>query len=125
MADRTLRPTEKVLRLAGLLQNQPAHHIARGHSVPPQPALVSKVFGPLQAVGEKTLIPMSSVRSIIVQDGRRISKRTPVAIVELSAKGVRVHALPTPPVKLAGILLACWTLYWVLRTVREWRANQR
>lgn len=150
MAERTVRPTKKALKAAKLLpENEPEHHVARGEEVPPQPAPVSHVFGPPQAVGDRTLIPVASVQYVsgrgmrgrrapkgdkntgqlvtrLARKGGTFTKRIPVAIVEVSDEGVRVHSMPTPlSVVLAGILLAGWNVYWVMRTVREWRAGSR
>lgn len=150
MAERTLRPTKKALKAARLLPtNEPEHHIAKGQEVPPQPGPVAHAFGPPQVVGDRTLIPVASVQYVsgrgfrgkrtpkgetkdrqsvarFARNGGTFTRRTPVAIVEVSDNGVRVHAMPTPgSVIFAGILLVAWNVYWVMRTVREWRASSR
>jgi hypothetical protein len=127
MPDRTVRPTSKALRAAGLLpESEPEHHIARGDSLPPQPKAILKVFGPVRVVGDKTLIPIASVRYVSGPGGRRFNTRTPVTVVEVSDRGVRVRAIPTPlPVIIAGILLLAWNIYWLLRTIEAWRAGPK
>ena len=127
MFNQTVRPTRKALRAAGLLpQSEPEHHIVRGDSVPSQPEPVAEVLSPPRLVGDKTLIPIVSVRYVSGPGGQRFSKRNPLAVVEVSDKGVRVHPMPTPLlVILAGVLLAGWNVYWVSRTIREWRASSK
>ncbi|HET6313888.1 MAG TPA: hypothetical protein VFH60_08635 [Chloroflexia bacterium] len=146
MADRTLRPTSNALRAAGLLpQNQPAHHVAPGDDVPPQPASVSQIFGPVRQVGDKTLIDVRSVRyvsgllarflkhgneaklarqanSVWIGSGGSYVLQNLVAVVEVSELGVRIRAVRWPWLLiLAGAFAIAWNVYWALRTVREWR----
>lgn len=146
MADPTLRPTSNALRAAGLLpQNQPAHHVAPGDDVPPQPAYVSQVFAPVRQVGDKTLIDVRAVRYISgpltrLQQRRNEGKLTRqansvwigsggsyvlqnlVAVVEVSELGVRIRAVRWPWLLiLAGASAIAWNVYWALRTAREWR----
>ncbi|MDQ3928441.1 MAG: hypothetical protein M3328_04745 [Chloroflexota bacterium] len=137
MPDRTLRPTQKALRDAGLLpSSRPRHHVARGASLPPQPGLVARVFGSALVVGGKTLVPVSAVR--YVGAGPRSTAHAPtatltrarqelvgVAVIEVAGRSVRVRHAPTPVrVSLLVLFLAAWDLYWVLRTLRAWLARQ-
>lgn len=146
MADPTLRPTSNALRAAGLLPpNQPARHVAAGDDVPPQPAYVSQVFGSVRQVGDKTLIDVRSVRYVsgpvapylrrrnearsarqspsvwIGSAGDRVLQNA-VAVVEVTDVGVRVRPVRRPwLLVVAGLAAVAWNVYWVLRTVREWR----
>lgn len=146
MADPTLRPTSNALRAAGLLPpNQPTRHVVAGDSVPPQPAYVSQIFGPVRQVGDKTLIDVRSVRYVSGPLARFLERRNgakmprqsrsvwigsagdhvlqnPVAVVEVTDLGVRVRAVGRPwLLVVAGLAAVAWNVYWVLRTVREWR----
>lgn len=146
MADPTLRPTSNALRAAGLLpQNQPAHHVAPGDDVPPQPASVSQVFGSVRQVGDKTLIDVRSVgyisgpltRFLARRNGAKVARQSPtvwtegtgdyvlqnlIAVVEVTDLGVRVRPVRRPwLLVVAGLAAVAWNVYWVLRTVREWR----
>jgi hypothetical protein len=125
--DRTVRPTRKALRAAGLLPaREPEHHIARGDSLPPQPEPVAEVFGPVRVVGDKTLIPIASVSYVSGRGEQGAPTRTPVAVVEVSDRGVRVRPVPVPlPVIIAGILLLAWNVYWLFRTIEAWRTGTK
>ena len=46
----------------------------------------------------------------------------PVAVLELSEQGVRVHpVLDSTRITIASLLLAGWTVYWITKTVRAFR----
>jgi hypothetical protein len=52
--------------------------------------------------------------------------RSQVAVIEVDAGGVRIRAMQGKvPLLLAGILLAAWNIYWIVRALREWDAGTR
>ncbi|HEX8221539.1 MAG TPA: hypothetical protein VF914_20290 [Chloroflexia bacterium] len=144
MADPTLRPPGKALRAAGLLpQNHPEHHVAPGDSVPPQVPPVSQIFGPARLRGDRTLIDVTSVRYLSgplaryllrreskmarrpglawIGKGGDYALRKRVAVVEVSDLGVRVRLARRRQLILVCMAAVGWNVYWVLRTLREWR----
>ncbi|HEX8599348.1 MAG TPA: hypothetical protein VF952_12630 [Chloroflexia bacterium] len=143
MAERTVRPTNKTLRSVGLLPREMPHHlIASGKIVPGQPEPVSQVFGPAEVQGDRTSIRVASVRYVggpdiegrPGEDGAPLrsrsiaqrSMRSQVAVIEVDAGGVRIRAMQGKvPLLLAGILLAAWNIYWIVRALREWDAGTR
>jgi hypothetical protein len=87
-------------------------------------AHVSAVFGEPRTVGDKTLIPVASVRRAY-GIRRGWSSASPVAVIEVDSQGVRVKPVINEAIiPLAGMLLAAWNVYWLLRTIREWRAHR-
>ncbi len=115
-----------------------------------QPPQVSAVFGEPVTVGDKTLIRVArsmyisglgqvarrrareAVIKLKFQEGSSDSDRkddpwtkTPVAVIEISRGKVRVRPIVSPlRMALAGMLLGGWNVYWVLRTIRKWRARR-
>jgi hypothetical protein len=86
-------------------------------------AHVSAVFGEPRTVGDKTIIPVASVRHAYGIGGGW-SSASPVAVIEIDSQGVRVKPVINEAIiPLAGMLLAAWNVYWLLRTIREWRAR--
>ncbi len=116
MSDRTVRPSNRALRAAGLLpKHEPLHHVDRGNEVPPQPELVWQVFGSPEAEGEKTIIPLASVRYL-----RGTVRYRQVAKIEVSATGVTVETKrKRVALLLWRALVLAWNVYWLARIVRE------
>ncbi len=123
MADSIPVP-EHVLRLAGLLPEEdqqgsppPAHADTQFR----QPEVVSQVFGVPYAKGDITAIPVAQHVSITAF-GSSISLSRPVAVIEVSGKKVRVKGIVNPTaIILPALLVGAWNVYWIGRTVREWR----
>ena len=87
-------------------------------------AHVSAVFGEPRTVGDKTIIPVASVRRAY-GIRRGWSSASPVAVIEVDSQGVRVKPVINEAIiPLAGMLLAAWNIYWLLRTIREWCAHR-
>ncbi len=121
--EESIRVSDRVLRLAGLLPPNEAEQITvEGTENTPQPNVVSKVFGKPYVVGNRTLIPVARVRFASMPGSGSKGMSTPVALVEVSEKGVRVQPVfEMLPVILGGMLLGAWNVYWITRTIREWR----
>lgn len=147
----SMRVSEHVLRLAGLLPPNEAEQITvEGKQGAAQSDLISHVFGKPYTAGNRTIIPVARVRFVSppgsgpkrMSDAENSRPRkhkmpraarfwkmggvygmsTPVALVEISEKGVRVRPVfDTLPVILGGMLLGAWNVYWIMRAIREWR----
>lgn len=103
---------------------------------PDQVASIATVFGEPYEVGGTTLIPVTEVRRFMMghskgdnsdAPGSRsfLSRTKPVAVIEVEAGQVRIVRVPDPlPVIIGGMLVGAWNIYWILRTIREWRARR-
>ena len=88
-------------------------------------AHVSAVFGEPSTVGDRTVIPVAGVRHVYGFRGGW-SSASPVAVVEIGPEGVKVRPVVNNTlIPLAGMLLAAWNVYWVMRTIRAWRAQTK
>jgi hypothetical protein len=107
--------------MAGLLpENEPERTVVEGWETGPQPEVISRVFGTPYTVGDKTVIPLSTVRFIVPRGSqakgsnaeeheqtaistkrkrrgwqawrqpRLIGASRPFGVVEVGAKGVEV-----------------------------------
>ncbi len=128
----SIRVSDRVLRLAGLLPENGTEQVTvEGGESTPQPNLISQVFGKPYVVGDKTIIPVVRVRFASLPTGRQSWKMgdgygmsTPVALIEVSEKGVCVQSVfDMLPVILGGMLVGAWNVYWIMRTIREWRRS--
>src|SRR5438477_570098 len=111
------------------LQGNPEQVIADGGTAErlPQIADVESVFGKPYEVGGKTLIPVAELRRFAMGRARGINLRVrPVAVIEVENGQVRIVRVPHSPlpVIIGGMMLGAWNMYWILRTVREWRARR-
>ncbi len=100
----------------GVMNSTPEVEAATAH--------VSAVFGEPLVVGDKTIIPVASVRRVFGFRGGWTSA-APVAVIEVGEDGVNIRSLNTPVlIPLAGILLVAWNVYWVMRMIRDGRAKR-
>ena len=95
------------------------------------------VVGPVQERSGRTAIPLASVAAGygfglgVGQGANRTegggggggrSHTRPVAIVELTESSLQVHpVVDTTRITVASLLLAAWSVYWVMRTIRAFR----
>lgn len=134
--EESIRVSERVLRMAGLLPTrQPEQITVEGRESVAQPGLISQVFGKPYIVGRTTIIPVARVRSTSAPaspGSARLGKSgdvygtggvgTPVALIEVGEGGVRVrYVFAMLPLIVACLLVGAWNVYWLLRTLREWR----
>lgn len=131
----SIRVSEHVLRLAGLLPGVEAeHHAVRGIESAPQPAIISRVFGEPIITEVRTVIPVASVRfgSQVARDKQQdlgcgvvggLKDSSPIAVIEVDRQGVWVRGVfDRGPIIVMGLLLGCWNAYWIVRAVREWHS---
>lgn len=136
--EESIRVSERVLRMAGLLPTrEPQQITVEGGESVPQPDLISQVFGKPYVAGKTTIIPVARVRSTSATaspGSARLRKSgdvygtgdvsTPVALIEVGEEGVRVrYVFDMLPVVVAGLLVGAWNVYWLMRTLREWRRS--
>ena len=90
---------------------------------------ISMVFGEPYRLSHKTIIPVASVQILYrPASGSRpiFSRATPIAIIETDDRGVRIKPIVnTRLLVLTWALMLAWTVYWLLRTVREGRVVDR
>jgi hypothetical protein len=85
---------------------------------------VSAVFGEARTVGDRTIIPVASVRRVYSLRGGW-SSAAPVAIIEIGPEGVRVRQVINEAIiPLAGMLLGAWNIYWAYRIIQAWRSRR-
>ena len=93
----------------------------------PQLQQVSQVFGKPYAVGDKTLIPVSQVfLGLRPIHAGRVTVTKPVALVEVDQQGkVNIKAVfNSLPIAILGMLVGAWNVYWIAKTIREWRRGR-
>jgi uncharacterized spore protein YtfJ len=88
---------------------------------------VSSVFGqPYEAKG-KTLIPVATVHraSSGAMGSANRSSATPKAVIEVDEGRVRVVEIVDPlHIVLPALVVGAWHVYWILKTVRDWRTRR-
>ena len=88
-------------------------------------SLLAGVFGKPYTSGETTMIPVARVRSVHSRSGRVQVEATPVATIVISRDGVRLEHVANPmPLILLGLLAGAWNVYWIAKTIREWRRGR-
>jgi hypothetical protein len=99
--------------------SQPEQH-ADQHGQSPSAPDIYPVFGEPSRVGDKTIIPVASVKSLSRFSGKGIpffSQATPVALIEVD-DGVRVTPIANKRLPaLTWALMLVWIAYWLLRTL--------
>ncbi|HYP41088.1 MAG TPA: hypothetical protein VEX13_12085 [Chloroflexia bacterium] len=89
----------------------------------PQPANVASVFGEPYGAGDKVLIPVAQVAIAATPKGEKRARKQ-VAIIEVSGGKVRIKSVRSIQALAFGVMLVgAWYLYWIQKTVREWRAK--
>ena len=90
--------------------------------------LAASVLGEPFSRGNTVVVPVQEVNLVLKGEGaakRGVSVARPVALIVFEGEKVRLEGIVrVTPVALAGILLAGWNVYWVTRTIREWRAHK-
>ncbi len=83
---------------------------------------VDRVFGKPYNVEGMTVIPVARIRLVRGPRGFVYREVKPAALIEVTERGVQIKpVVNTLLMALAGILLGAWNVYWVTRTIREWR----
>ena len=101
-------------RVEQLLEGYPAYSAIAG---------IRSFFGEPYQAGEKTLVPLLSMRFEGSMSGAASVK--PVAIIRIEAEKVSIRSVPNRlPIVLASLVLGGWNAYWLLKTVREWRRQR-
>ena len=84
---------------------------------------IKSFFGEPYQVGDKTLVPLLSMRFEGGPAGASSVK--PVAIIRIEGTKVSIRSVPNRlPIVLASLVLGGWNAYWLLKTVREWLRNR-
>ncbi len=104
-------------------------------------ASANAIVGPVQRVENRLVIPLASVSAGYGfgygfgrerEEGEEESggggggggggRARPVAVLEVTPEGVRLHQVVDPTrITLASLSLAAWTVFWITRTVRAFR----
>jgi hypothetical protein len=106
--------------------DETASATAAGDDVPGG-RVINSILGEPYVRGDATVVPVSEVR--VAQGANNAPARVaahsrPVALIVFEGDKVRVEAIINITlVALAGILLAGWNVYWITRTIREWRSR--
>ena len=89
--------------------------------------VIGSILGEPYVRGDATVVPVSEVRVAEGADkapAQVAAHARPLALIVFEGDKVRVEAIMNVTlVALAGILLAGWNVYWVTRTIREWRSR--